>query len=112
MNILSREYKISVTPDGVAVVESVQFKYDVSTSLKKFFRQTIRDIGDRPAIPPKKKMTRALSVRHGSTTTVIWSNASGPSSRSGGPSPPLTKKTAASFRGVLCLAAAFDWIKC
>ena len=59
------------------------------------FRQHIRDVGAKPAVPTKRNRVERLWARLKEWRAVAT----------------RYEKTAASFTGVLCLAAACDWIK-
>lgn len=74
------------------------------------FRQKIWDIGARPAIPPKSKDAPVACpswiYNNRNLVERLWAKL-----KEWRAVATRYEKTAASFMGVLCLAAAFDWLK-
>jgi transposase len=74
------------------------------------FRQCIWDAGARPAIPPKRTDAPVACppwiYNNRNRVERLWARI-----KEWRAVATRYEKTAASFMGVLCLAAAFDWIK-
>jgi len=75
------------------------------------FREHIWNLGARPAIPPKQNEARvacpAWIYTHRNQVERLWARL-----KEWRAVATRYEKTANSFMGVLCLAAAIDWIKC
>ena len=74
------------------------------------FREHIRDLGARPAIPPKRNEAPVACpgwiYTHRNQVERLWARL-----KEWRAVATRYEKTANSFMGVLCMAAAIDWIK-
>jgi transposase len=75
------------------------------------FRQHVWDLGARPAIPPQRHEAPVACpdwiYRHRNRVERLWSRL-----KEWRAVATRYEKTATSFLGVLCLAAAIDWLRC
>ena len=73
------------------------------------FREHVWRLGARPAIPPSAMRRRSpvrLDLRNRNLVERLWARL-----KEWRAVATLYEKTASSFMGVLCLAAALDWLK-
>ena len=81
------------------------------------FREHIRDLGARPAIPTKRNEAPVACPDwiyvHRNQVERLWARLKGLAAKQTDRAVATRyEKTARSFMGVLCLAATCDWIKC